>query len=111
MKVQSSLAGVKIPKIQKFFEEGNDNKESNINDLDSIDFGDKDSDIENEDYDIYNTEANPETRISKNDKKNIIIQNNYFDSLNSNDNHPKHKGTIKKRNHYNNSSSIRANSK
>ena len=39
LKIQSSLGGVKIPKIQKFFE-----NENNF-DIDNIDLGDDDSDI------------------------------------------------------------------
>ena len=110
LKVQSSLAGVKIPKIQKFFEEGD--KNGNINDLEGIDFEDEDSDIlENEEFhDVNNTEANTRKGFYFNDKNNLFIKSNYFDKINNNDIHLEHKGTLKKRNHYNNNS-IRANSK
>ena len=114
LKIQSSLNGVKIPKIQKFLDE-DDGREDNgiINELDDIDLGDEDSDHLEEDmiYDMNNTEVNNEKKISISDKNNILIKNEY-----NNDNHLVNKQMnnkqkkSKKINHYNKSSN-RANSK
>ena len=112
LKIQSSLGGAKIPKIQKFFQEGGDNNINiNINGIDDIDLGDEDSDNENlgiEDiYEANIIEANTGNGISISDKNNVIIENNY---LNNKDNHIKHMKSIRKKNNFNNAS-IRANSK
>ena len=79
LKIQSSLAAVKIPTIQKFFKDGED-KNGIINEIDNIDLGDDYSDhIEDEfSHDISNTETNPGTRIYISDKNNIYINNNYM---------------------------------
>ena len=107
LKVQSSLSGIKIPIIQKFYKEGFD-KSDIINGIDDIDLGDDYIDnIEDEDsHDISNTEANTGKRISKSDKNNILVNNKYIDNL-INKNTMKKKEITKKIN----KSSTRANSK
>ena len=82
LKVQSSLSGVKIPIIQKFYKEGFD-KTNIINGIDDIDWGDDYSDnIDDEDsHDISNTEANTGKSISNSDKNNIHVNNRYMCNL------------------------------
>ena len=75
LKVQSSLGGVKIPKIQNFFMNGLNNKNDNA--FDDIDLGDEDSDnLDDEDLDntTYNGTFNG-NKISMSDKNNIQIYN------------------------------------
>ena len=75
LKVQSSLGGVKIPKIQNFFMNGFNNKNENA--FEDIDLGDDDSDnLDEEDIDnaTYNaTYSNNKISISA--KNNIQIYN------------------------------------
>ena len=75
LKVQSSLGGVKIPKIQNFFMNGLNNKNDNA--FDDIDLGDEDSNnLDDEDLDntTYNGTFNG-NKISMSDKNNIQIYN------------------------------------
>jgi hypothetical protein len=90
LKIQSSLNGVKIPKIQKFFEEGGDNNEV-INEIDDNDLGDEGSDIEDEDV-IYETNV---TEVS--DKNNIQIKKTFFGNLDNKKINLKHRESIKKK--------------
>ena len=72
LKIQSSLGGVKIPKIQNFFTNGINN---NDNMLDDIDLGDDDMDnLEEDELDINNNETYTGT-ITIGDKSNIHIYN------------------------------------
>ena len=75
LKVQSSLGGVKVPKIQNFFMNGFNG--NNKNDFDDIDLGDDDSDnLEDEDLDNNNyCETFNSNKISISDKNNIQIYN------------------------------------
>ena len=112
LKIQSSLGGVKIPKIQKFFQNGND-ENCFVNNIDDIDLGDDDSDpIEDEDtHNISNTETNAGTRISNSDKNNIIIKDKILDKFIDRHSSSKHNyNNGKKLTHYI-KSSTRANSK
>ena len=111
LKIQSSLGGAKIPKIQNFFHNGYDN--GNMNDIDNIDLGAEDSDILEDDdmYDISNTETNAGTRIYLSDKNNLFVKNNYLENTENKDsNNFKHK-EIGKKIHHSIKTSIRANSK
>ena len=111
LKIQSSLGGAKIPKIQNFFHNGYDN--GNMNDIDDIDLGAEDSDILEDDdmYDISNTETNAGTRIYLSDKNNLFVKNNYLENIeNKESNNFKHK-EIGKKIHHSIKTSIRANSK
>ena len=75
LKVQSSLGGVKIPKIQNFFMNGLNNKNENV--FEDIDLGDDDSDNLDEE-DIDNTTYNAtysNNKISISAKNNIQIYN------------------------------------
>ena len=75
LKVQSSLGGVKIPKIQNFFMNGFNNKNENA--FEDIDLGDDDSDNLDEE-DIDNTTYNAtysNNKISISAKDNIQIYN------------------------------------
>ena len=75
LKVQSSLGGVKIPKIQNFFMNGFNNKNENA--FEDIDLGDDDSDNLDEE-DIDNTTYNAtysNNKISISAKNNIQIYN------------------------------------
>ena len=113
LKIQSSLGGAKIPKIQNFYQ--NDYKSGNLNDIDDIDLGEEDSDILEDDdiHDISNTETNAGTKISMSDKNNIFIKNNYLENIiyKNNNNNVKNKENGKKRNSHCTKASIRANSK
>ena len=112
LKIQSSLGGVKIPKIQNFYQNGY--KSGNLNDIDDIDLGEEDSDILEDDdiHDISNTETNAGTKISISDKNNIFIKNNYLENIiYKNNNNVKNKENGKKKNSHCNKASIRANSK
>ena len=113
LKIQSSLGGAKIPKIQNFYQ--NDYKSGNLNDIDDIDLGEEDSDILEDDdiHDISNTETNAGTKISMSDKNNIFIKNNYLENIiyKNNNNNVKNKENGKKKNSHCNKASIRANSK
>ena len=112
LKIQSSLGGVKIPKIQKFFENEND-ENCFVNGINDIDLGDEDTDpIDDEDmYDISKTETNAGTRISNSDKNNIIIKDKILDNFIDRYSSLKHNyNNGKKVTHYL-KSSIRANSK
>ena len=83
LKIQSSLNGVKISKIQNFLDEYDSGRENGIiNEIDDIDLGDEDSDHLEEDmiYDMNNTEVNNEKKISISDKNNILIKNSYNDN-------------------------------
>ena len=74
LKIQSSLGGVKIPKIQNFFVNGF-NKDNNI--FDDIDLGDDDSDnLDEDETDINYNETFNCNKIYKNDKNNIFLNNN-----------------------------------
>ena len=111
LKIQSSLGGVKIPKIQNFFQSrgGNFNKINEIDDID-IDLGDDDSDDlgeEDFEYNTNNTETNNKRKISISDKDNIHVKNKYSKMMNEKSNIEK-KVSGKKIHH---SSSNRANSK
>jgi len=111
LKIQSSLGGVKIPKIQNFFQSrgGNFNKINEIDDID-IDLGDDDSDDlgeEDFEYNTNNTETNNKRKISISDKDNIHVKNKYSKMMNEKSNIEK-KISGKKIHH---SSSNRANSK
>ena len=112
LKIQSSLGGVKIPKIQNFFKDGGD-KNNFINGINDIDLGDDDIDNIEEDeiYDVSNTETNAGTRISISDKNNILINNKYVDNLLNQDVNLKKKESRKKITQNNNKSTTRANSK
>ena len=110
LKIQSSLGGAKIPKIQKFFIDDNI-ENGNINEIDDIDLGEDDSDLEeNGVYDMANTETNDETKISKSDTNNIIVKNKYLENIINKDNNLKSKESGKKLNHIN-KASTRAKSK
>ena len=115
LKIQSSLGGAKIPKIQNFFQNGFNS--GNLNDIDDIDLGDEDSDILEDDdmQDISNTETNAGTRLFISDKKNLFIKNNYLEDINNkdinNDNNIKHKESGKRIIHHCSKTAIRANSK
>ena len=113
LKIQSSLGGAKIPKIQNFYQ--NDYKSGNLNDIDDIDLGEEDSDILEDDdiHDISNTDTNAGTKISMIDKNNIFIKNNYLENIifKNNNNNVKNKENGKKRNSHCTKASIRANSK
>ena len=111
LKIQSSLGGVKIPKIQNFFQSrgGNFNKINEIDDID-IDLGDDDSDDlgeEDFEYNTNNTETNNKRKISISDKDNIHVKNKYSKMMNEKSNIEK-KVSGKKIHH---SSNNRANSK
>ena len=108
LKVQSSLGGAKIPKIQNFFHSGS-GKNDMINEIDDIDLGDDDSDLEEEDFEnnTNNTETNIKRKISISDKDNVHIKNKYSKIMNEKQNIEK-KASGKKVHH---SSSNRANSK
>jgi len=108
LKVQSSLGGAKIPKIQNFFHSGG-GKNDMINEIDDIDLGDDDSDLEEEDFEnnTNNTETNIKRKISISDKDNVHIKNKYSKIMNEKQNIEK-KASGKKVHH---SSSNRANSK
>ena len=112
LKIQSSLGGVKIPKIQNFFKDGGD-KNNFINGINDIDLGDDyiDNIEEDEIYDVSNTETNAGTRISISDKNNILINNKYVDNLLNQDVNLKKKESRKKITQNNNKSTARANSK
>ena len=112
LKIQSSLGGVKIPKIQNFFKDGGD-KNNFINGINDIDLGDDyiDNIEEDEIYDVSNTETNAGTRISISDKNNILINNKYVDNLLNQDVNLKKKESRKKITQNNNKSTTRANSK
>ena len=74
LKIQSSLGGVKIPKIQKFFVNGNG---FNNNILDDIDLGDDDSDnLDEDETDINYNETFNCNKICGRDKNNIFVNNN-----------------------------------
>ena len=114
LKIQSSLNGVKIPKIQKFLDEDDGRKDNGIiNELDDIDLGDEDSDHLEEDmiYDMNNTEVNNEKKISISDKNNILIKNSYNDDNHLVNKQKKIKQKERKKIHHYNKSSNRANSK
>ena len=103
LKIQSSVGGAKIPKIQTFFKDDDENK--NFTGIYDIDLGD-DYDDNLEDEDIYNTETtNAGSRVYISDKNNIIVQKKYSENLIHKD-----KDSGKKINHYN-KASARANSK
>ena len=108
LKVQSSLGGAKIPKIQNFFHSGS-GKNDMINEIDDIDLGDDDSDLEEEDFEnnTNNTETNIKRKISISDKDNVHIKNKYSKIIKEKQNIEK-KASGKKVHH---SSSNRANSK
>ena len=109
LKVQSSLGGAKIPKIQNFFHNGGGNHDM-INEIDDIDLGDDDSDdLGDEDLDnnINNTETNIKRKISISDKDNFHVKNKYSNIMNEKSNIEK-KVNVKKVHH---SSNNRANSK
>jgi len=75
LKIQSSLGGVKIPKIQKFFVNGGGFNNNNI--LDDIDLGDDDSDnLDEDETDINYNETFNCNKIFKSDKNNIFVNNN-----------------------------------
>ena len=108
LKIQSSLGGAKIPKIQKFFFDDN-TKNGKFNEIEDIDLGD--SDLEDDDtYDIGNTETNVDTKISISDTNNIIVKNKYLENIINKDNNLKSKESGKKLNHFN-KTSVRAKSK
>ena len=91
LKIQSSLNGVKIPKIQKFFEEGGNDNEI-INEIDDNILGDEFSDnLEDEEmrYDTNVTEAS--------DKNNIEIKKTFNLNLDNRRMNLKHKESIKKK--------------
>ena len=74
LKVQSSLGGVKVPKIQNFFMNGFNG--NNKNDFDDIDLGDDDSDnLEEDELDNNYCETFNSNKISISDKNNIQIYN------------------------------------
>ena len=109
LKVQSSLGGAKIPKIQNFFHNGSGNHDM-INEIDDIDLGDDDSDNlgdENFDKNINNTETNIKRKITISDKDNVHVKNKYSNIMNVKLNIEK-KVSVKKVHH---SSNNRANSK
>ena len=112
LKIQSSLGGAKIPKIQKFFIDDNI-KNENINEIEDIDLGEGDSDLEDDDtYDIANTETNAGTKMSISDTNNIIVKNKDLENLINKDNNHKSKGSGKKLTHAHvNKTSTRAKSK
>ena len=114
LKIQSSLNGVKIPKIQKFLDEDDGRKDNGIiNELDDIDLGDEDSDHLEEDmiYDMNNTEVNNEKKISISDKNNILIKNEYNNDNQIVNKQMNNKQKKSKKINHNNKSSNRANSK
>ena len=77
LKIQSSLAGVKIPKIQKFFQNDYNGKNSILNNIEDIDLGEDDSgnsDIEDIEDDLNDTESNIKRKKSISDKNNIHIK-------------------------------------
>ena len=116
LKIQSSLGGVKIPKIQKFFE-----NENNF-DIDNIDLGDDDSDNLDEDNDnddnhnniIYN-ETYSGNKLSKNDLinlNNVNLKDIKGFSLKDNNNNIKQKNSVSSIDtKSNNNKLVRANSK
>ena len=109
LKIQSSLGGAKIPKIQNFFHSGGGNHDM-INEIDDIDLGDDDSDDlgeEDFEYNTNNTETNIKRKISISDKDNIHVKNKYSKMINEKSNIEK-KVSGKKVHH---SSNNRANSK
>ena len=109
LKIQSSLGGAKIPKIQNFFHNGGGNHDM-INEIDDIDLGDDDSDDlgeEDFEYNTNNTETNIKRKISISDKDNIHVKNKYSKMINEKSNIEK-KVSGKKVHH---SSNNRANSK
>ena len=109
LKIQSSLGGAKIPKIQNFFHSGGDNHDM-INEIDDIDLGDDDSDDlgeEDFEYNTNNTETNIKRKISISDKDNVHVKNKYSNLMNEKSNIEK-KVSGKKVHH---SSNNRANSK
>ena len=72
LKVQSSLGGVKVPKIQNFFMNGFIG--NNKNNFDDIDLGDDDSDnLEEDELDDNYCETFNSNKISISDKNNIDI--------------------------------------
>ena len=109
LKIQSSLGGAKIPKIQNFFHNGGGNHDM-INEIDDIDLGDDDSDDlgeEDFEYNTNNTETNIKRKVSISDKDNIHAKNKYSKMMNEKSNIEK-KTSGKKVHH---SSNNRANSK
>ena len=109
LKIQSSLGGAKIPKIQNFFHSGGGNHDM-INEIDDIDLGDDDSDDlgeEDFEYNTNNTETNIKRKVSISDKDNIHVKKKYSKMMNEKSNIEK-KASGKKVHH---SSNNRANSK
>ena len=109
LKIQSSLGGAKIPKIQNFFHNGGGNHDM-INEIDDIDVGDDDSDDlgeEDFEYNTNNTETNIKRKVSISDKDNIHVKKKYSKMMNEKSNIEK-KASGKKVHH---SSNNRANSK
>ena len=109
LKIQSSLGGAKIPKIQNFFHNGGGNHDM-INEIDDIDLGDDDSDDlgeEDFEYNTNNTETNIKRKVSISDKDNIHVKKKYSKMMNEKSNIEK-KASGKKVHH---SSNNRANSK
>ena len=101
LKIQSSLGGLKIPKIQKFFIDDNI-KSGNINEIEDIDICNEDSDFEDDDtYDMANIETNVGTKVSMSDTNNIIVKNKYLEKIIDKDNNLKSKESGKKLNHFN----------
>ena len=109
LKIQSSLGGAKIPKIQNFFHNGGGNHDM-INEIDDIDIGEDDSDDfgeEDFEFNTNNTETNFKRKISISDKDNIHVKIKYSNLMNEKSNIEK-KTNGKKLHH---SSNNRANSK
>ena len=101
LKIQSSLGGVKIPKIHKFFEENNYNNEfiKNINDVDlGDDYDDEDT------YDQNKAEINYTKKKSGSDKNTFHIKDEYHNNYLKNKNKRNDENFLR-------TSSIRANSK
>jgi hypothetical protein len=88
LKIQSSLGGAKIPKIQNFFHNGGGNHDM-INEIDDIDLGEDDSDDfgeEDFEFNTNNTETNFKRKISISDKDNIHVKIKYSNIMNEKSN-------------------------
>ncbi len=91
LKIQSSLNGVKIPKIQKFFEEGGNDNEI-INEIDDNNLGDEFSD------NLEDEEMRCDTNVTEaSDKNNIEIKKTFNLNLDNRRMNLKHKESIKKK--------------
>ena len=113
LKIQSSLAGVKIPKIQKFFQNDYSGKGTILNEIEDVDLGDDDSDnldVDDMEEDLNNTETGIKRKISISDKNNIHVKDKFSKNIMKEKPNIKEKENNKKI-HHSNQLINRANSK